>query len=78
MRIVLDTNVLLVALPAQSPFFPIFKAFLDYYQGRSVPERATFALSRSQLVARLPKFFSKKVCINKQNIYFCIIKKQKS
>lgn len=29
MRIVLDTNVLLVALPAQSPFFPIFQAFLD-------------------------------------------------
>ncbi len=29
MRIVLGTNVLLVALPAQSPFFPIFKAFLD-------------------------------------------------
>jgi uncharacterized protein len=29
MKIVLDTNVLLVALPRHSPFYPIYKAFLD-------------------------------------------------
>lgn len=28
MKIVLDTNVLLVALPKHSPFFPIYNAFL--------------------------------------------------
>lgn len=29
MRIILDTNVLIVSLPVHSPYFPVYQAFLD-------------------------------------------------